>query len=396
MGFYDNNQSYNRRPPTILIAIISAIVGGLIVGVILTPIFLMKGTFFNDEKQSTSLTEQTGQTKTTTVKVNTNITQAVKTAGGAVVGIINLQHSNNPFESSEVKQGTGSGIIFEKVNGKARVVTNNHVIAGGNEIQVVLPDQNGKSQPERAKVLGHDEVTDLAVLEIDASHVKTVAQFGNSTSLQSGEPAIAIGNPLGLESSTTVGVISSPKRSINLTEDISTDVIQTDAAINPGNSGGALVNSAGQVIGINSLKIAESGVEGLGFAIPINDAIPIIRNLITKGEVPRPYFGIRLVDLQDLPIETRTQDLGLPQNMIDGTVIASDKIERPAAIAGLQFKDVIVKLDNQSIKSRSELRRYIYKYKKPNDKVTVSFYRNGQLKTTTVQLTKAPNFQLNQ
>lgn len=389
MGFYDGQQSDRRRPSTFVVAIVSAIIGGLIVGVILAPIFLLRDKL-SGQNENTELSTHQGPTITTSVKVNSNITKAVHKVRKAVVGVINLKTSQDPFRAEEEKQGTGSGIIFQKKNGKAYVVTNNHVIAGSNALQVVIPYKNG-SKTVSAKLLGADPVTDLAVLEISDKYVTDIAEFGNSDQLQSGEPAIAIGNPLGLQSSVTVGVISSPKRSIDITEYMATDVIQTDAAINPGNSGGALVNTAGQVIGINSLKIAESGVEGLGFAIPINDALPIIQSLISTGTVPRAYLGVTLLDLSELSEDVLTDTLRLPSSVTGGVVIRDVSSNTPAARAGLQPRDVIVKLDNQAVNSRSQLRSYIYRHKKPGSTAKVTFYRDGQLKTTTIKFTQAPS-----
>src|SRR5690606_31279184 len=221
-----------------------------------------------------------GSTETVSVDVESNIVDAVEKVRPAVVGVVNLTKNVDPWtqDVQTVQQGTGSGVIIEKIGDKARVVTNDHVVAGAEEIEVVMSDGEHVS----AELLGSDEITDLAVLEIDASKVQAVAEFGDSSKLRAGEPAIAIGNPLGLElsQSVTTGVISATDRSIQVNESTSVHVLQTDAAINPGNSGGPLVNVAGQVIGINSLKIAQQGVEGLGFAIPSNDAKPIIKDLI--------------------------------------------------------------------------------------------------------------------
>ena len=187
------------------------------------------------------------------------------------------------------ERGTGSGVIYDK---SGLIATNNHVVEGASEIIVSLTD--GRSV--KGKVLGADAATDLAVVKIDENNLP-VADFGDSSTLQVGEPAIAIGNPLGLEfrGSVTAGVISALNRSIQLGER-KFDLIQTDAAINPGNSGGALVNAEGEVVGINSAKIAVSGVEGIGFAIPINSAKPILDELAKKGRVVRPYIGASLVD----------------------------------------------------------------------------------------------------
>jgi serine protease Do len=385
MGYYDRIEPHEpKRPgfPLFLIALLSAAVGGLVV-LFFTPLLFRSGLI--PFPAPTLPTPSYGPVQTTSVKVNSNIIDAVNKVKPAVVGVINLKPSNDPFDPNQWQQSTGSGIIFEKASGKAYVVTNNHVIEGGTKIKVLLPTGNGKNHEVDAKVLGSDPYTDLAVLEISDQYVTAVAEFGNSDTLQAGEPAIAIGNPLGLGESVTVGVISSPRRTIDVGDNITTDVIQTDAAINPGNSGGALVNIAGQVIGINSLKIAQSGVEGIGFAIPVNDARPIINSLIQYGKVPRPYLGVKLADLNQL-----SQDawgiLSLPNSVDSGVVVVEVAPGTPADIAGLQRGDVIVALDGNPVGSSSELRKYLYKNKKIGDKVEVTYYRNGQKRTTTVTL----------
>lgn len=387
MGFYDPKNS-RRSPSIFFISIISAIIGGLVVALVLTPVLFLTD-FFTD-KTSKSVQEEKTEQKTVGVTVNTDITKAVNKVRSSVVGIINMKSSSDPFNADNIRQGTGSGIIFRKENGKALIVTNYHVIAGSTSVQVVIPYQKA-SKTVTAKVLGSDEVTDLAVLEIDDQYVTTVAKFGDSSKLQSGEPAIAIGNPLGLESSVTVGVISSPKRSINITEYMSTDVIQTDAAINPGNSGGALVNAVGEVIGINSLKIADSGIEGLGFSIPVNDALPIMENLIKHGKVPRPFLGVSLIDLKDLPPTVWYETLRLPQTVQGGVVVRSVNAGTTAAEAELRSHDVIVALDNQPITSGSDLRAYLYKKKKVGSQITITYYRDGVKQTTTATLRESPN-----
>ena len=168
------------------------------------------------------------------------------------------------------------------------------------------------------------------------------------------------------------------------------DVIQTDAAINPGNSGGALVNVAGQVIGINSLKIAEQGVEGLGFAIPVNDALPIINDLIRHGRVLRPYLGITLIDLQAIPQEYWARNWISPSSVTAGVVVRDVMSGTPAAKAGLRSRDVIVALDDQPIHSGSELRKYLYKEKKIGDEIRITFYRDGSKETVTTTLIQQP------
>ena len=212
--------------------------------------------------------------------------------------------------------GTGSGVIYKKQGDKAYIVTNHHVVEGAQELEITF-DDGSKTD---GKVVGSDMWTDLAVIEIDAKLVKTVIDFGDSDALKRGETVIAIGNPLGLgfSGSVTVGVVSGKDRSIPIdfdedgTVDWYADVLQTDAAINPGNSGGALINLAGQFIGINSMKISEATVEGIGLAIPINLAIPIIDHLEKHGEVNRPTMGVTLLDLRSIPAQQQREMLKLP------------------------------------------------------------------------------------
>lgn len=384
----EENKSNNQQRSTLWIAAISAVIGGLLVGLILAPIFLLsKSSSVRDNQLATS--QLTNQVQTTSVKVNSNITKAVENNRSTVVGVINLSQNKNELNGQETQQGYGSGIVIRKTGQKAYVVTNNHVIAGGSKIQVKLSDGK-KTHVVDAKVLGSDETTDLAVLEIDGTHVKKVATIGNSNTLQSGETTIAIGNPLGLDSTVTVGVVSSPKRTIQVSESNSMEVIQTDAAINSGNSGGSLINVAGHVIGINSLKIAENGVEGLSFAIPIQQALPIIEQLIQHGSVPRPYLGVSLIDLKSLQPTLWTEGLQLPQSVKTGVVVQSISANTPASQV-LQSKDVIVKIDNQTIDTASALKNYLYTKKTVGASIKISFYRTGTLHTAHVKLIETPD-----
>lgn len=378
MGYYDRSDSVRRGIIIFLTAVFSAVIGGLLVLTLspaLVKVGLLPQQYFaggtNDQKESN---------ETVNVDVNNDITQAVKKARPAVVGVVNLQKSGDPFSQEPVESGTGSGVIFQKKGGKALVVTNHHVIEGANQIGVVIPDKNGGKSVE-AKLLGSDPPTDLAVLEIPSKYVKRVATFGNSDKIKAGEPAIAIGNPLGLEfsQSVTAGVISSPHRQIQIAENLEMDVIQTDAAINPGNSGGALVNATGQLIGINSLKIAKQGVEGLGFAIPVNDAKPIINDLIRYGEVRRPFLGVEgLKDVESVHPRVRSDELGLPDAIDEGVIILGTITGSGADKGGLSRLDVIVQLDGKKIRNGSQLRSYLWKNKKVGDEMKVTFYRDGE------------------
>lgn len=340
-------------------------------------------------------------TKTVSLKVTTDITKAVEKTEKAVVGVSNIQKqsiwSDDMFgqdskssSSSSQEAGSGSGIIYKKAGDKAYVVTNYHVIEGANALEVTL--SNGKKLS--AKLVGGDKYTDLAVLQIDGSNVTTVAQFGDSDALKLGESVIAIGNPLGEEfaGSVTEGIVSGLNRTVPVdidedgTEDWQEEVIQTDAAINPGNSGGALINISGQVVGINSMKISNESVEGIGFSIPINSAKPVIHQLETKGKITRPAMGVGIVNVSDISAYQQQETLKLPTNVTTGVVIGSIENGSPAGKAGLKEFDVIYKLDDQKINNTVELRKYLYEHKQPGDKVKVSVYRNGQPKTFTLTL----------
>ena len=305
----------------------------------------------------------------------------------AVVGVLNMQKQD--IWSGSEETGSGSGIIYKKENGKAYVVTNHHVVANAGEVEIVL--DNDERIP--AKVLGSDELTDLAVLEVDGKKIDTVAKLGNSEKLQSGETAIAIGNPLGMDFANTLtkGIISGLNRSIEVDTngdgqaDWVTEVIQTDAAINPGNSGGALVNAKGEVIGINSMKIAKEEVEGIGFAIPIDTAQPIINQLETKGEVARPFIGISTASLEQVPPQFRGK-IQLPDNVTGGMVIADVENGSPADQAGLKQFDVITKINGEDIQTLLDLRKYMYSETSIGDTIKVEVYRDGQKQTVELTL----------
>ncbi|MEX2104558.1 MAG: trypsin-like peptidase domain-containing protein, partial [Bacilli bacterium] len=295
MGYYDDDfygpskRRREKKSSTLVTALLSSFIGGLIV-LLMLPTFMKAGiieipqtviervTSKNMEATPVSAANQSGKSD------NSDVVQAVDQAKDAVVGVINLTKMQNRWsrDTKSVEQGTGTGVVFKKEGKFAYIVTNNHVIAGSTDVEVSLSDKDRV----KAEVVGADLFTDLAVLKIDASKVKDVVELGDSDQLQPGQTAIPIGNPLGLSQSVTLGVISATNRSIpvdvdkNGQDDWEINVIQTDAAINPGNSGGALININGELVGINTLKIAQNAVEGLGFAIPINEAKPIIDDLM--------------------------------------------------------------------------------------------------------------------
>lgn len=319
--------------------------------------------------------------------VEDRIVQAAAKVRPSVVSVIStFKDTEKDKAVSTAGMGMGSGIIFEKSGGKARIATNNHVVEGAASYEVVLSGGERK----KASLVGADRMTDLAVLEIDASGIKDVAEFGDSEALQPGETAISIGNPLGINfaQTVTVGVISSPKVTIPVSlgrdgdYEWEVDVIQTDAAINKGNSGGALVTLDGKVVGINSLKVADMGVEGLGFAIPINSARPILQSLIKDQKIHRPYIGVTTQDLRSFG--SGLEALKLPESVKAGVIVLD--AAGPAKDAGLRTNDVIVELDDQPIDSTLSLRKYLYQEKKIGDKLKITYYRNGKKSTVTLTL----------
>jgi len=328
-------------------------------------------------------------TATSTTKNSDDIAVAdmVEASSKAIVGIVNLQEQTSRYstDTSAVEAGSGSGVIFKVTGNEAYIVTNNHVIEGASEIEVSL--YNGEKAS--AQLIGADALTDLAVLKIDSKDVEGTLEFGDSSTLRAGEEVLAIGNPLGLEFSRTVtqGIVSATDRTIAVTTSAGEwelDVIQTDAAINPGNSGGALLNSSGQVIGINSLKISEDGVEGLGFAIPSNDVVPIVNQLIKSGQITRPYMGVSLAGLEELP-QMYLQEV--PETVTEGAMVMQIDSSSAAAKAGLAVGDVIVSIDDVKVTNSNDLRKYLYNDLSVGDEITLKVYSKGQEKTVTMTLT---------
>ncbi|MGP7818849.1 S1C family serine protease [Niallia sp. 01092] len=392
---YDNSREKptKRRRGYFFSGLIGAIIGALLV-LLFLPWLAEYGIFsYGQVEENTITTDENGtQTKNVSLNVETDVTKAVDKAADAVVAISNLQSANFWKDTAAQEAGTGSGVIYKKSGDKAYIVTNNHVVEGATELEVTLAE--GKKIG--AKLVGSDVWTDLAVVEVNGKEISKIAEFGNSDTLKTGEPVIAIGNPLGMtfSGSVTQGIVSGLERTIpvDINEDGVTDwqseVIQTDAAINPGNSGGALVNIAGQLIGINSMKIAESAVEGIGLAIPINAAEPIINDLERHGEVKRPYMGVELQSVSDIPGYYQREALKLPEGVTAGVAIKGVSPNSPAQKAGLKELDVIVQLDGEKMPDLIELRKHLYTKKKIGDTLQIKFYRNGKLQTTEVKLSE--------
>ncbi|OIR62907.1 serine protease [Bacillus sp. FMQ74] len=327
---------------------------------------------------------------------SSKISDMVEDLSPAIVGITNLQAQSNSSlfgssssdSSEDTESGSGSGVIFKKENGKAYIITNNHVVEGASSLKVSLYDGTEVT----AKLVGSDSLTDLAVLQISDDHVTKVANFGNSSDLRTGETVIAIGDPLGKDLSRTVtqGIVSGVDRTVSMSTsagETSINVIQTDAAINPGNSGGPLLNTDGKIVGINSMKISEDDVEGIGFAIPSNDVKPIAEELLSKGQIERPYIGVSMLDLEQVPQNYQEGTLGLFGSQLNkGVYIREVASGSPAEKAGLKAEDIIIGLKGKETDTGSELRNILYKDTKVGDTVEVKILRNGKEMTKKIKL----------
>ncbi len=286
---------------------------------------------------------------------------------------------------SQLAEAEGSGII---ISNDGYILTNNHIINSSDSsiyyevseaTKVYVYLYNDETAYE-ASIIGTDEETDLAVIKIEKNNL-TSAELGNSDSIKIGEFAMAIGNPLGMQSSVTSGIISALNRSVTSEDGTTYKLIQTDAAINSGNSGGALVNSEGKVIGVNTLKLSGSGIEGMGFAIPINDTIDIYKQLIENGKVLRPYIGIGGLDLD----EASAKYYDLPS----GIYIKEIQANSPASNSDIKAGDIITAINGVKVNTMNELND-IKNQKNIGDEITLDIYRNGKTKQVKIILGEKP------
>ncbi len=300
------------------------------------------------------------------------VTEIAAKVGPSVVGIINKQNVTSWWTGGTIEQqGSGSGII---ISSDGYIITNSHVIEGASSIEVVL--SSGDKYP--AILIGHDVKTDLAVVKIDVKNLPA-AELGKSSELKVGELAVAIGNPLGLEfqGSVTAGVISALNRTMDV-DGRQYTLVQTDAAINPGNSGGPLVNRYGQIIGINTVKISTSETEGMGFAIPIDVAVPIVEELISKGYVSgRPQIGIGVREI--------TEDMSRYYNLPVGVYVVSVSEGSGAQKAGILQGDVIIKADGKTVTNMEELNQ-VRDTHKAGETIKFDIVRGGKNMTVNVTL----------
>ncbi len=339
------------------------------------------------EENKTAPENQTEVLKTSTASAakvsavnarNTPVVQVAKNVGPAVVGITNKAVARDIFNRQFEVEGVGSGVIFRS---DGYIVTNHHVIEDAREIIVSLPD--GKTI--NGTLVGSDEMTDIAVVKVDAKDLPAV-KFADSDEIMVGEPVVAIGNPMGLEfqGTITVGVVSALNRTIDIDyADRKLNLIQTDAAISPGNSGGALVNYESEVIGINSAKVAKDAVEGIAFAIPSNIVQNVVKEIMEKGYVSRPYLGVQIFDK---PTAAR---FGYQLNLDKGVYVFQVSLNSPAGNAGIQRGDIILKIDNKEVNSVADIRTDIASHK-IGDKVILLLDRDGTELATQVTLQEMP------
>jgi len=389
---YKKNGGFMRLA---LVAVISSILGGAVTFAafqFLMPAIGPSASNLNKNTYHQTVASQKNDSpvykKIEIAQYDSPVTAIAEKVSPSIVGIRVTATMRDFFFGERQGSGEGSGII---IRSDGYIMTNNHVIESalvdrstkiksGSKIEVILPNQMDK--PYTAQVIGRDLKTDLAVLKIDVDGLPAV-EMCNSDELKVGELAVAIGNPGGLEymGSVTVGVISGLNRRIQTEDGRNMNLIQTDASINPGNSGGALVNSRGQVIGVNTIKIAAQGYEGLGFAIPINTAREITNNLIEYKYVKgRPQLGVS--------IDPRFNETIAKQYNVPSGLLVADVVPLSGAYkAGIQRGDIITKFDGTRVTTFEKLEELKNKHK-PGDEVEVEVYRDGETLKLKVVLTE--------
>lgn len=364
--------------------LVGGVIGALLTGAIAYPFIDQPATSVSD----TNVTSQGTPVQTSSNVSDSSVTNAVATAQPAVVTVNNFAQTG--FSSEAVEAGVGSGVIYKKEGDSAYIATNHHVVNGADKLTVTFND----GTTAEATLMGSDATYDLAVLKVDADKVPAVISIGKSSELKPGQTVIAIGNPLGqFENSVTRGVVSSTSRLVpvdtdeNGQADFNAEVIQTDAAINPGNSGGALINEEGQLVGINSMKIATAEVEGVGFSIPVDIALPLINQIEQTGEVNHPSLGVSLRDVSEFPPGYLTEQINLPESVTAGTIIVEVQQNSSAAKAGLEARDVIVKINDKDVSSFIDLRSELIR--DTDGTVDIEYVRDGKTETVQVEIQNA-------
>lgn len=354
----------------------------LIVSILLSFVCGMMGAYLISQTVSV---EKVVKNITTSELVENSISSSVDKVYGSTVVIV---------ASANGKQiSTGTGFIYKKSGKLAYIMTNNHVIENADAVQIEFNDNDKRID---AKIIGGDKYADIAVLTIEDKDEYKIVELGNVDELKIGDTIFTVGSPMGVnyKGSVTKGILSGKDRmvDVSLNNSTSTDyymkVIQIDAAVNPGNSGGPLCDVSGKVIGIISLKIVQSEVEGMGFAIPIQDAVKYASIIETGKEVVRPYIGVGMLDLTNEYYLWQNRIM-IPEGVDNGVAVVTVEKNSPADKAGLKKGDIIVKIGEEDVSSIAEFRYELYKYDVGN-KVKISFYRNNKLQNVTITLGKNP------
>lgn len=328
-------------------------------------------------------TKQENKTDKTSKTINITETNTIKSSIDKIYDAVVLveTYKNNTVISS------GTGFIYKKDDKNGYIITNHHVIDGGNKFRITLTT----GEEIDANLLGSDEYSDIAVLSINQEVVTTIAKFGQSTESEIGDTVFAVGSPLGKEYMGTVtkGILSGKDRTITVSSATSStmvEVLQTDAAINPGNSGGPLVNINGEVIGVTSMKLVQSEIEGMGFAIPIEIVTSLIDRLEIGEKIERPLIGIEMTDVTNTYYLYR-QGITIPEDIENGVVVIKVNENYPASKSGIKKGDIILSINNTEIKDSTHFKHLLYKYK-VGETITIKYYRNNKIEETTINLDK--------
>jgi len=318
-------------------------------------------------------------TKTINITESNTIKNSIDKIYDAVV-LVETYNNNNEISS-------GTGFIYKKDEKKGYIITNHHVINGGNKYKVTLTD----GQEIEATLLGSDEYSDIAILAINPEVIKQIAKLGESAETEIGDTVFAVGSPLGKEYMGTVtkGILSGKDRTVTVSSSTSStmlEVLQTDAAINPGNSGGPLVNINGEVIGVTSMKLVQSEIEGMGFAIPIEIVNSLLERLENGEKIERPLIGIEMTDIANTYYLYR-QGITIPEEIENGVVIIKTNDNYPAAKAGLQKGDIILSIEETEIEDSAHFKYLLYKYN-VGDTIKIKYMRNNKIQETTLLLDK--------
>lgn len=382
---YSKNSNRKQIATTVVASFVSAVVGGACALGVYVGLNKEPAKALETSKTNTGSIVETSNPNLSQVSLTNYSDTAIYAAQKALPSMVSIfvEYDVNYMGMKKAVAGSGSGVILSE---DGYILTNNHVISSADsssfyqvsDAKSIKVKIYGDDTEYSAEIIGTDSQTDLAVLKIDKTGL-TAAEFGDSSSVQIGEFVLAIGNPYNLDYSVTAGIISALNREMTV-ENTTYNVIQADCAINSGNSGGALVNSKGEVIGITTLKLAGDGIEGVSFAIPVNETVPIYKELIEKGKISRPFVGISGIDLD----EATAIRNGLTKGIYVDSVVSGSGAEDAGIMAG----DVIVSFDGKDVSTMDELNA-IKNTKNIGDKIEIKLYRKSELKTFTITLKEA-------